>query len=72
VNSEIHLEALIVRTCRLQSRQSGDTLEGCDRARLEIHLEAMIERDWTSTWRRLIDSAPELNSSVSNLATVGM
>ena len=24
----------------------------------EIHLEAMIERDWTSTWRRSMDGAP--------------
>ena len=25
---------------------------------LDIHLEAVIERDWTSTWRRSMDSAP--------------
>ena len=23
-----------------------------------MHLEAVIEQDWTSTWRRLIDGAP--------------
>ena len=39
---------------------------------LEIHLQAVIERDWTSTWRRSMDGAPGLNSSVSSLATVGM
>ena len=38
---------------------------GHDQANLEIHLEAVIERDWTSTWRRSIDGAPGLNSSVS-------
>jgi len=38
---------------------------GRDQASLEIHLEAVIKRDWTSTWRRSIDGAPGLNSSVS-------
>jgi len=36
----------------------GDALGGRDRATLDIHLEAVIERDWTSTWRRSMDSAP--------------
>jgi len=27
-------------------------LAGRDRASLEIHLEAVIERDWRCTWRR--------------------
>jgi len=40
--------------------------------RLEIHLEAVIEQDWTSTWRQPMDGAPGLNSSVRSLATVGM
>jgi len=26
--------------------------------RLEMHLEAVIERDWTTTWKRSLDSAP--------------
>jgi len=38
---------------------------GRDQASLEIHLEAVIGRDWTSTWRRSMDGAPGLNSSVS-------
>ena len=29
----------------------GDTLGGHDRTSLEMHLQAMIERDWSSTWR---------------------
>jgi len=69
---EMHLEAMIVRTCRPESSESGDTLGGRDRASLEIHLEAVIERDWTSTWRRPMDGVPGLNSSVSQLATMGM
>ena len=36
----------------------GDELGGRNRARLEIHLKAMIERDWTSTWRSSMDGAP--------------
>ena len=28
-----------------------DALGGRDRASLEMHLEAMIERNWRSTWR---------------------
>jgi len=30
--------------------QSGDTFGGSDRASLGINLEAVIKRDWTSTW----------------------
>jgi len=29
----------------------GDALGGRDRASLEMHLQAMIARDWRSTWR---------------------
>ena len=31
-----------------------DILRGRDRASLEMHLQAMIERDWRSTWRQSI------------------
>ena len=31
-----------------------DALGGRDRGSLEMHLEAMIERNWRSTWRRSI------------------
>ena len=54
----MHLEAMIVRTCRTQSSEFGDALGGDDRASLEMHLQAVIERDWTSTWRRSMDGAP--------------
>jgi len=36
----------------------GDALGGHDGASLDVHLEAVIERDWTSTWRRSMDGAP--------------
>jgi len=45
----MHLEAVIERDCRPQSSEFGDALGGRNRARLEIHLEAVIERVWTST-----------------------
>jgi len=35
----------------------ADTLAGRDRASLEMHLEAVITQDWTSTWRRSMDGA---------------
>jgi len=31
---------------------SEDSLGGRDRLSLGMHLQAMIERDWRSTWRR--------------------
>jgi len=48
---DINLEAMIVRTLRSQSGKFGGTFEGRDRASSELHLEAMIERDWKSTER---------------------
>jgi len=36
------------------SIEFGDTLWGCDSASLEMHLQAMIEWDWRSTWSRSI------------------
>jgi len=48
---KMHLEAMIVRTCRPWSSESGDTLGGRDRASLEMHLEAVIKRVWRWTWR---------------------
>jgi len=72
VNSEMHLEAGIVRGWRCTWRPWSCELAGRNRASLEIHLEAVIERDWTRTWRRPMDGAPGLNSSVSLLATMGM
>jgi len=35
-----------------------DALGDVDRVNSEMHLEAVIEQDWTSTWRRSMDSAP--------------
>jgi len=48
---EMHLEAMIMRTCRPYPGESGDTLRGRDRATLDMHLEAMMERLWRCTWR---------------------
>jgi len=47
VNSEIHLEAEVerVRRCTWRPRSSELRLVGHDRASLEMHSEAMIERD---------------------------
>ena len=42
-----------------------DALGDGDRVNSEMHLEAVIVRDWTSTWRRSMDGAPRLYSSVS-------
>ena len=36
----------------------GDTLGGCVKASLEMDFEAVIVRDWMSTWRSSMDSAP--------------
>jgi len=47
-----------VLTWRPKSSEFGVALGGHDRANLEMHLEAVIERDWTSTWRRSMDGAP--------------
>jgi len=41
-------------TWRLWSTEFSDALWGCDRASLEMHLQAMIEWDWRSNWRRSI------------------
>jgi len=38
-------------TPRPWSSEFGDALGGCDRASLEMHLEAVIERVWRCTWR---------------------
>jgi len=38
-------------TWRPWSIELGDALWGCDRGSLEMHLQAMIERDWRSTSR---------------------
>jgi len=50
VNFEMHSEALIeqVRICswRPDSSEFADQLEGCDRANLKMHIEAVIERVW--------------------------
>jgi len=36
----------------------GDALGGRDRASFDLHLVAVIERDWMSTWRQSMDGAP--------------
>jgi len=41
-------------TCRPWLIEFRDALWGCDQASLEMHLQAMIERDWRSTCRRSI------------------
>jgi len=45
-------------TWRPWSSELRDALGGPNRANLEIHLEAVIEWDWMSTWRRSMDGAP--------------
>jgi len=58
VNSEIHLEGRIEWTQRCTGRpwlsEFGDALWGRDRASLDMHMLAMIGRDWRSTWKRSI------------------
>jgi len=54
VSFEMHLEAMIVRTCRPELSECEGTVGARDRGRLEMHSQAMIERDWRSTWRRSI------------------
>jgi len=57
----MHLEAGIELVWRCISRprlsELRDALGGRNRASLEMHLGAVIERDWTSTWRRSMDGA---------------
>jgi len=58
----MHLEAGIERVWRCiwrpRSSELRDAFGGRDRASLEMPLEAVIERDWTSTSRRSMDGAP--------------
>jgi len=58
----MHLEAMIVRTWRytwrLRSSEFGDTLGEPERVSLQMQLDALIERDWTSTRRPSMDGAP--------------
>jgi hypothetical protein len=42
------------RTWWLYWFEFSDTLGGCDRARLEMYFEAIIELDLTSTWMQSI------------------
>jgi hypothetical protein len=55
VNSEMHLEAVIERVWRCNSRprlsELRDALGGRDWASLEMHLQARMMRDWRSTFR---------------------
>jgi len=57
----MHFEAMIERvwrcTWRPRSSELRDALGGRDRASLEMQLETVIERDWTSTWGRSLDGA---------------
>jgi len=54
VNLEMDSEATIVQTWRPKSSHFGDVLGGRDCAKLEIHLEAVIEWVWRCTWRPLL------------------
>jgi hypothetical protein len=51
-------DGMTVRPRQLLSSQAGDQLGGCNTASLEIQLDAMIEQNWTSTWRWSIDGVP--------------
>jgi len=56
----MHWAAKIVRAFRPESSESGDTRGGRDRASLEMHLEAMINRigrcAGSSRWSELRDA----------------
>jgi len=58
VNSEIQLEAVFERdwrcTRRPRSSELRDPLGSGNWTCWEIYLEAMINQDWTITWRQLI------------------
>jgi hypothetical protein len=47
---EIHLEAVFMQIWRYAQRtyssKFDDTLGGCERVTLDMHLKVMIERDW--------------------------
>jgi len=47
----MQLEAVIMQTWRPYVCEVVDTLGGCDRVSLEMHLEAVIERIWRCTWK---------------------
>jgi len=53
-NLEAVIEPVRRYTCRPWSSESGDILGGRDQASFEMHLQAMIEQDWRSTWGRSI------------------
>jgi len=55
---EVGIERVWRCICRPGSSELRDALGGRDRASLEMHLEAVIERDWTSTWRQSMDGTP--------------
>jgi len=48
---EMHLEVMIVRTCRPWLSELGYALGDWDRVNSEMHLEARIKRVWRCTWR---------------------
>jgi hypothetical protein len=51
---KMHLEAVIVLTCRQKCAELGDTLRSCDRASLNMHSEAVIEQEWRCTCNAVI------------------
>jgi len=51
VNVEMHPEIVIELVWRGSSRPYSCELAGCSRGSLDIHLEAVIERDEICTWR---------------------
>jgi len=79
VSLEMHLHVIIERswryTWRPWSTELRDALRDHDQASLEMHLEAIIvrvwryssevviERDWKTAWRQLMDSAPGAETS---------
>jgi hypothetical protein len=54
-SSEMQLEAVIERRCRgtrgLRSSELRDAHRNRNRASLEMHFDAMIDRVWRFTWR---------------------
>jgi hypothetical protein len=52
-----------------ESSEFGDTLGGCDRASLEMYLQAVIKRVWMSSGRQLMDGVPGAETLFISLLT---
>jgi len=54
----MHWEDLIERVWKPKRCEFEDGLGCHDQASVEMHMEVIIKRGWTSTWRQSMDGTP--------------